>query len=64
MAKLPSVFKKGGVVTAASASGICDGAAAVIGKNKTKLPKKLFLKCQKWHLERLEYCMFCSLAWS
>ena len=42
MAKLPSVFKKGGVVTAASASGICDGAAAVIGKNKTKLPKKLF----------------------
>ena len=39
MAKLPSVFKKGGVVTAASASGICDGAAAVIGKNKTKLPK-------------------------
>ena len=33
MAKLPSVFKKGGVVTAASASGICDGAAAVIGNN-------------------------------
>ena len=32
MAKLPPVFKKGGVVTAASASGICDGAAAVIGK--------------------------------
>jgi len=30
MAKLPPVFKKGGVVTAASASGICDGAAAVI----------------------------------
>merc|ERR1712107_722448 len=30
MAKLPAVFKKGGVVTAASASGICDGAAAVI----------------------------------
>jgi len=30
MAKLPTVFKKGGVVTAASASGICDGAAAVI----------------------------------
>ena len=33
MAKLPTVFKKGGVVTAASASGICDGAAAVIGNN-------------------------------
>ena len=31
--KLPPVFKKGGVVTAASASGICDGAAAVIGNN-------------------------------
>merc|ERR1719412_3591188 len=30
IAKLPTVFKKGGVVTAASASGICDGAAAVI----------------------------------
>lgn len=30
LAKLPTVFKKNGVVTAASASGICDGAAAVI----------------------------------
>ena len=30
LAKLPTVFKKGGVVTAGSASGICDGAAAVI----------------------------------
>ena len=30
LAKLPPVFKKGGVVTAGSASGICDGAAAVI----------------------------------
>jgi len=30
IAKLPTVFKKGGVVTAASASGICDGAAAVV----------------------------------
>merc|ERR1719510_2677914 len=30
LAKLPAVFKKGGVVTAGSASGICDGAAAVI----------------------------------
>lgn len=30
LAKLPTVFKKGGVVTAASASGICDGAGAVI----------------------------------
>jgi len=30
LAKLPSLFKKDGLVTAGSASGICDGAAAVI----------------------------------
>jgi len=30
LAKLPAVFKKGGVVTAGGASGICDGAGAVI----------------------------------
>ncbi|XP_016424564.1 3-ketoacyl-CoA thiolase, mitochondrial-like [Sinocyclocheilus rhinocerous] len=30
MAKLPSVFKKGGTVTAANASGVSDGAAAVV----------------------------------
>ncbi|XP_071454509.1 3-ketoacyl-CoA thiolase, mitochondrial [Hetaerina americana] len=30
LAKLPAVFKKGGVVTAGSASGVCDGAGAVI----------------------------------
>lgn len=30
LAKLPAVFKKGGVVTAATASGVCDGAGAVI----------------------------------
>jgi acetyl-CoA acyltransferase 2 len=30
LAKLPAVFKKGGVVTAGSASGICDGAGAVV----------------------------------
>jgi len=30
LAKLPTVFKKDGVVTAGSASGICDGAGAVI----------------------------------
>ncbi|XP_013098389.1 3-ketoacyl-CoA thiolase, mitochondrial [Stomoxys calcitrans] len=30
LAKLPSLFKKNGVVTAGTASGICDGAAAVI----------------------------------
>jgi len=30
LAKLPSVFKKGGTVTAGTASGICDGAGAVV----------------------------------
>jgi len=28
--KLPSLFKKNGIVTAGTASGICDGASAVI----------------------------------
>ena len=30
LAKLPSVFKKNGTVTAGNASGICDGAAAIV----------------------------------
>ena len=30
LAKLPPVFKQGGVVTAGTASGICDGAAACV----------------------------------
>ena len=30
LSKLPSVFKKGGTVTAGNASGVCDGAAALI----------------------------------
>jgi acetyl-CoA C-acetyltransferase len=36
MAKLPAAFKKGGVVTAANASGINDAAAAVILMSKDK----------------------------
>lgn len=36
MAKLPSAFKKGGVVTAANASGINDAAAAVVIMSKQK----------------------------
>lgn len=36
IAKLPSAFKKGGVVTAANASGINDGAAAAIIMSKEK----------------------------
>jgi acetyl-CoA acyltransferase 2 len=44
LAKLPPVFKKDGVVTAGNASGICDGAAALIvvdaawGKDKGLVP--------------------------
>lgn len=36
MSKLPSAFKKGGVVTAANASGINDAAAAVVVMSKEK----------------------------
>ena len=36
MAKLPSAFKKGGVVTAANASGINDAAAAVVVMSKQR----------------------------
>lgn len=36
MSKLPAAFKKGGVVTAANASGINDGAAAVVVMSKSK----------------------------
>lgn len=36
MAKLPTAFKKGGVVTAANASGINDGAAAAVIMSKAK----------------------------
>jgi acetyl-CoA acetyltransferases len=36
MAKLPSAFKKGGVVTAANASGINDGAAGAVLMSKDK----------------------------
>ncbi|TMW45735.1 hypothetical protein DOY81_009185 [Sarcophaga bullata] len=37
LAKLPSLFKKDGVVTAGTASGICDGAAAVIVASEAAL---------------------------
>jgi acetyl-CoA C-acetyltransferase len=43
MAKLPPAFKKGGVVTAANASGINDGAAAAIVMSRAKA-KELGLK--------------------
>merc|ERR1712198_328540 len=39
MGKLPPVFKKGGTVTAANASGVCDGASAVILASEEALAK-------------------------
>ncbi|XP_050423244.1 3-ketoacyl-CoA thiolase, mitochondrial [Adelges cooleyi] len=39
LAKLPTVFKKDGVVTAGSASGICDGAGAVVLASEEALKK-------------------------
>lgn len=39
LAKLPSVFKKDGTVTAANASGICDGAGAVIVASEEAVKK-------------------------
>lgn len=40
LATLPSVFKKDGIVTAGSASGICDGAAAVIVMDKSEADRR------------------------
>ncbi|XP_034472235.1 3-ketoacyl-CoA thiolase, mitochondrial [Drosophila innubila] len=37
LAKLPSLFKKNGTVTAGTASGICDGAAAVVVASEAAL---------------------------
>lgn len=37
LAKLPTVFKKGGTVTAGTASGICDGAGAIIVASEAAL---------------------------
>ncbi|CAH1737786.1 unnamed protein product [Aphis gossypii] len=39
LGKLPTVFKKNGVVTAGSASGICDGAGAVVLASEEALKK-------------------------
>ncbi|MEZ4448627.1 MAG: acetyl-CoA C-acetyltransferase [Nannocystaceae bacterium] len=53
MAKLPTVFKKDGVVTAGNASGICDGAGAVILASEEAV-KKLGLtplvRLVTWHV--------------
>ncbi|CAH1163593.1 unnamed protein product [Phaedon cochleariae] len=39
LAKLPTLFKENGLVTAGSASGICDGAAAVVLASEAALSK-------------------------
>ena len=40
LAKLPSVFKKGGAVSAGNASGVCDGAGALVLANDAKVAEK------------------------
>jgi acetyl-CoA acyltransferase 2 len=40
LAKLPSVFKKGGAVSAGNASGVCDGAGAIVLANDAKINEK------------------------
>lgn len=40
MSKLPPVFKKDGVVTAGNASGICDGAAALVIASRAEAEKR------------------------
>ena len=40
LAKLPAVFKKGGVVSAGNASGICDGAAALVMSSREYADQK------------------------
>jgi len=54
MAKLPPVFKKNGVVTAANASGICDGAGMIILASEAA--------CQKHNLSPLARLVNYSIA--
>ncbi|XP_062925215.1 3-ketoacyl-CoA thiolase, mitochondrial-like, partial [Mobula hypostoma] len=42
MAKLPTVFKENGPITAANTSGVCDGAAAVIISSEEAVHKQNF----------------------
>ena len=39
LSKLPPVFKKNGTVTAGNASGVCDGAAALVLASEEALKK-------------------------
>jgi len=52
MAKLPTAFKKDGVVTAGNASGICDGAAALVIASEEAVKKhnlKPLARLVQWH---------------
>lgn len=53
MAKLPTAFKKDGVVTAGNASGICDGAAALILASEDAVKRhglKPLARLVQWHV--------------
>lgn len=57
LAKLPTAFKKGGVVTAGNASGICDGAGAVILATEEAVKKyglKPLARLVQWHVAGVE----------
>lgn len=57
LAKLPSVFAKGGVVTAGNASGICDGAAANVVVSEEALKRygiKPLAKVLAYHVVAVE----------
>ena len=57
LAKLPTVFKKDGTVTAGNASGICDGSAAMIlmsGERMKKLGLKPLAKVSAYALAGVE----------
>ncbi len=57
MAKLPTAFKKDGVVTAGNASGICDGAGAVLLANEDAVKAHgltPLAKIVQWHVAGVE----------
>lgn len=57
MGKLPTVFKKDGVVTAGNASGICDGAAALVIASEDAVKKhglSPIARLVQWHVAGVE----------
>lgn len=57
MAKLPASFKKDGVVTAGNASGICDGAAALVLASEEAVQRhglKPLARLVQWHVAGVE----------